>query len=198
MKPALLTAHQKTSFHNTCFFNINNPSFLAINEGSASLPDYSAGPQWAIFDSDGVVRERWQLIPSATNPNLFFQANTLEELAEKINTCTFQRYAMNGAVLKATVDRYNSFVGGQDIDFDKPSPQYKLEKAPFYAAWASISAHDSYAGLRINQKAQVIDLQGQVIPGLYCGGESAGGSSQHGLARCLAQGYIAGYEAARS
>jgi hypothetical protein len=42
----------------------------------------------------------------------------------------------------------------------------------------------------------VIDLNGEVIPGLYCGGESAGGFSQHGLARAVCQGYIAGTVAA--
>jgi succinate dehydrogenase/fumarate reductase flavoprotein subunit len=42
----------------------------------------------------------------------------------------------------------------------------------------------------------VIDMQGAVIPGLYCGGESAGGFSQHGLARCVVQGLIAGRNAA--
>ena len=39
-------------------------------------------------------------------------------------------------------------------------------------------------------------MQGTVIPGLYCGGESAGGFSQHGLARCVVQGLIAGRKAA--
>jgi len=52
--------------------------------------------------------------------------------------------------------------------------------------------HDARAGLRINAKCQVQDMNGQVIPGLYCGGESAGGFSQHGLARAICQGYIAG------
>lgn len=33
---------------------------------------------------------------------------------------------------------------------------------------------------------------GQVIPGLYCGGESAGGFSLHGVARAACQGFIAG------
>jgi hypothetical protein len=42
----------------------------------------------------------------------------------------------------------------------------------------------------------VIDMHGEVIPGLYCGGESAGGFSQHGLARCGVQGLIAGRNAA--
>ena len=46
------------------------------------------------------------------------------------------------------------------------------------------------------RKCQVIDLNGEVIPGLYCGGESAGGFSQHGLARAVCQGYIAGNVAA--
>jgi len=56
--------------------------------------------------------------------------------------------------------------------------------------------HDTRAGLRINPRAQVVDFQGKAIPGLYCGGESAGGFSQHGLARCCVQGRIAGMNAA--
>jgi tRNA U34 5-carboxymethylaminomethyl modifying enzyme MnmG/GidA len=43
----------------------------------------------------------------------------------------------------------------------------------------------------------VIDMNAKVIPGLYCGGESAGGFSQHGLARATCQGYIAGKNAGR-
>jgi len=39
-------------------------------------------------------------------------------------------------------------------------------------------------------------MAGAVIPGLYCGGESAGGFSQHGLARAVVQGLIAGRNAA--
>ena len=56
--------------------------------------------------------------------------------------------------------------------------------------------HDTRTGLRINAQCQVMDMQGQVIPGLYCGGESAGGFNQHGLGRCTTQGYIAGKNAA--
>jgi succinate dehydrogenase/fumarate reductase flavoprotein subunit len=41
-----------------------------------------------------------------------------------------------------------------------------------------------------------MDMNGQTIPGLYCGGESAGGFNQHGLGRCTTQGYIAGKNAA--
>ena len=99
--------------------------------------------------------------------------------------------------LEDTVARYNSFVdSGIDADFGKPTPKYKIAKAPFYAAWATPVIHDTRAGLRINAKCQVQDMNGKVIPGLYCGGESAGGFSQHGLARAICQGYIAGMNAA--
>jgi tRNA U34 5-carboxymethylaminomethyl modifying enzyme MnmG/GidA len=40
-------------------------------------------------------------------------------------------------------------------------------------------------------------MNGEVIPGLYCGGESAGGLSLHGRARATTQGFIAGNNAAK-
>lgn len=169
---------------------------LAINEGSQA-PDYSAGPTWSIFDSAAVEREGWTPEPPNVDPEFFFSADTLEELAAKLTANPYQKVEMPAENLVATVERYNLMVElGTDVDFDKPTPQYKIEQPPFYAAWSTPCIHDTYAGLRINMKAQVQDMTGQVIPGLYCGGESAGGCSQHGLARCIAQGYIAGAEAA--
>jgi succinate dehydrogenase/fumarate reductase flavoprotein subunit len=72
---------------------------------------------------------------------------------------------------------------------------HKIASPPFYAAWATPVVHDTRAGLRINEHCQVIDMHGEIIPGLYCGGESAGGFSQHGLARAACQGFIAGRHA---
>lgn len=169
---------------------------MAINEGSTA-PDFAAGPQWAIFDADAVTREKWNLDPPATHPDYFFTANTLAELAALLTKCPYQKAKMPATNLEATVKRYNQMVDlGADPDFAKPSPRYKIQTPPFYAAWATVTVHDTYAGLRINMKCQVMDLKGQVIPGLYCGGESAAGCSQHGVGRCLTQGYIAGKEAA--
>jgi succinate dehydrogenase/fumarate reductase flavoprotein subunit len=170
---------------------------LAINEGSTA-PDFGAGPQWAIFDADAVSREKWAINETSVHPDYFFSAPTLAELAEKISACPYQKAKMSAANLEATVAAYNKAVeAGVDEEFGKPKPQYKIEKGPFYAAWATITVHDTYAGLRINMNCQVMDMDGAVIPGLYCGGESAAGCSQHGLARCFAQGYIAGDAAAR-
>lgn len=165
---------------------------LAINEGSQA-PDYAAGPQWAIFDAAAVKRERMRIRDISGDPELFFKADTLEELAQKISTCPYQHCAMDGKVLAETVKRYNGFVEkGTDEDFEKPAPEHAIKEGPFYAAWATFVVHDSYAGLRINGDCQVMDMKGRVIEGLWCGGESAGGCSQHGLGRCLTQGYIIG------
>jgi succinate dehydrogenase/fumarate reductase flavoprotein subunit len=93
---------------------------------------------------------------------------------------------------------FNSYVdAGKDADFGKPSPKYKIQAPPFYAAWSTPVVHDSRAGLRITAKCEVVDLNGNIIPGLYCGGESAGGISLHGIARCAVQGRIAAREAAK-
>jgi hypothetical protein len=169
-----------------------NDAALAMNEGSQA-PHFGSGPQWAIFDSEAVKREKLNLDPPNTDPEYFFSANTLEELAGELTKNPWQKIPMPGAHLKATVERYNHFVDNRfDEDFEKPTPKYKIAVPPFYAGWGTVITHDSYAGLRINGKNQVVDLWGQVIPGLYCGGESAGGCSQHGLGRCYTAGYIIG------
>ncbi|HEY7218429.1 MAG TPA: FAD-dependent oxidoreductase [Candidatus Binatia bacterium] len=170
---------------------------LAMNEYSEP-PDYCAGPVWAIFDADAVQREGWKVVPPYVDSDgYFFFANTLEELAAAIKN-EYQAKPMKGSTLKATVERYNSFVDcGEDKDFGKPAPKYKIQTAPFHAAWGTPVVHDTRAGLRINAKCQVIDMSGQVIPGLYCAGESAGGFNQHGMGRCATQGYIAGADAAK-
>ncbi|HYW71341.1 MAG TPA: FAD-binding protein, partial [Pyrinomonadaceae bacterium] len=181
-------------------YNPNKHNFthaaLAMNEYSEA-PDYCPGPVWAIFDSEAVAREGWKVVPPYVDPDgYFFFANTLEELAAAIKN-EYQAKPMKGETLRVTVDRYNSMVDrGEDIDFGKPAPKYKIETPPFYAAWGTPVVHDTRAGLRINAKCQVIDMNGRVIPGLYCAGESAGGFNQHGMGRCATQGYIAGINAA--
>jgi FAD binding domain-containing protein len=169
---------------------------LAMNEYSEP-PDYCAGPVWAIFDAEAAQREGWKVVPPYVDPDgYFFSGSTVAELAAKIEN-EYQAKPMRGATLQATVERYNSMVDrGEDIDFGKPSPKYKIQTPPFYAAWGTLVVHDTRAGLRINAKCQVIDMKGEVIPGLYCAGESAGGFNQHGMGRCATQGFIAGINVA--
>ena len=144
-----------------------------------------------------IAREGWEPRPPNVDPQgFFFSADSIAQLASQI-VMPHQRVPMSGAALEATVARYNSFVAsGRDEDFGQQQPRYRIAKPPFYAAWATPIIHDTRAGLRINARCQVIDLKGEVIPGLYCGGESAGGFGQHGLARATCQGFICGTNAA--
>ena len=154
------------------------------------------GPIWAVFDHDAVVRQEWDPRPPHVDPEYFFSADTVAELARRIAN-PYQTRPMPAGVLQETVARYNSFVdSGADADFNKPTPRYKIQTPPFYAAWSTPIIHDTLTGLRTNAKAQVIDVRGEVIPGLYCAGESQGGFAQHGLGRATVFGRIAGREAA--
>jgi hypothetical protein len=171
-----------------------------LNAAMAGIGDgqNGGGPIWAIFDADAVTREKWDPNPPNVDydAGFCFKADTIGDLARKI-VMKYQRVPMPPENLEETVRRYNRFVEvGRDDDFGKPGPRFKIAKPPFYAAWATPVLHDTRAGLRINAKCQVVDMNGEVIPGLYCGGETAGGFSMHGLARCLTQGYIAGHNAA--
>ena len=157
-----------------------------LRDTTGITPDFAAGPIWAIFDADAVKREKWDLAPPATDPLFFFSADTVVELARQLRKNPYQKGEMPGQNLEATVARYNAIVDfGYDPDFEKPNPKYKIQTPPFYAAWATPLVHDTRAGLRINEKCQVLDMQGQVIPGLYCAGESAGGFALHGHSLAL-------------
>lgn len=152
------------------------------------------GPIWAIFDAEAAERENWTVESPFVDfeAGFCFSGETIAELAGNI-TNRHQRRPMSARVLEESVAKYNDYAdGGEDLEFGKSAPLYRIQTPPFYAAWATPVIHDTRAGLRINAQCQVVDFSGRVIPGLYCGGESAGGSSMHGLARCIVQGRIAG------
>ncbi|MDA1371568.1 MAG: FAD-dependent oxidoreductase [Proteobacteria bacterium] len=171
---------------------------LAINEGSQA-PDYFSGPLWAIFDEDAVTRNGWELrYPFVSDNGYFFKADTIEELAEKIYTGNeFQRMPLK--YLAETVATWNGYAAtGTDPEFERgeDAPIIPIASPPFYALSIMVIWHDSYGGLRVNGRQQVVDMQGQVIPGLYAGGEAVGGFNKHGLGKGHVHGYIAGTHAA--
>ncbi|MGH7091482.1 MAG: FAD-binding protein, partial [Stellaceae bacterium] len=173
--------------------NFINAALAGIGDGKNG-----GGPIWAIFDQAAVKREGWDPKPPNVDfaAGFCFAAGSIAELARK-TVMPHQRVPIPPDALEATVVRYNRFVEqGADLDFAKPKPLYKIAEPPFYAAWATPVVHDTRAGLRIDGNCRVLDLNGRIIPGLYCGGESAGGFSQHGLARAICQGFIAGQNAA--
>ena len=171
---------------------------LAMNEGSEP-PNYYSGPLWAIFDQDAVERTGWELRhPYVADNGYFFQADTIEELAEKIASGhEFQRVPLS--YLAETVATWNTYAdAGADPEFEREvdAPLNRIATPPFYALSIMVIWHDSYGGLRVNGRQRVVDMQGQVIPGLYAGGEAVGGFNKHGLGKGHVHGYIAGTNAA--
>lgn len=186
------------SYRNAANIKYDPCNFLNAAMAGTGDGTNGGGPIWAIFDSQAASREGWTLTPPYVDidAGFFFSANTIADLAASIVN-RYQRRPMPADVLQDTAARYNSFVdAGRDPDFGKPAPKFKIQTPPFHAAWSTPIVHDTRAGLRINARCQVMDFDGEVIPGLYCGGESAGGFSLHGLARCITQGRIAGRNAA--
>ena len=95
-------------------------------------------------------------------------SDTIEGLAEQLD--------IDPAVLADTVSTYNSYAeAGKDPDFAKEVMQATIVTGPFYATPHKPNIHHTMGGLKINTQCEVIDTNGNVIPGLYAGGEVCGG-----------------------
>jgi len=141
-------------------------------------------------------------------------------LAELAKAC-----GIDAKALQATVQRYNTLTqDGKDRDFGKGETPYNriqgdaikatrrglrnpcmgpIEQGPFYAVKVVMGSLGTFAGLRVNDHAQVIDAQGQAIPGLYAGGNDLssmmGGHYPAGgitLGPAMTFGFIAAHHAA--
>ena len=62
-----------------------------------------------------------------------------------------------------------------DIDPPKSNWSQKLDTPAFVAYPVTCGITFTFGGLRINERAQVLDTEDQVIPGLYAAGELVGG-----------------------
>lgn len=98
-----------------------------------------------------------------------FGADSLEELAKKIG--------VERGVLRATVEEYNSYCEkGHDELFAKNPCYLRPIKGPrFYAVKVRTVFLGTLGGIKINQRTEVIDKKGNVIPGLYAVGYDAAG-----------------------
>jgi succinate dehydrogenase/fumarate reductase flavoprotein subunit len=143
-----------------------------------------------------------------------------QTLAELTQVC-----GIDAQGLQATVQRYNTLAqDGKDRDFGKGETPYNriqgdainatrrglrnpcmgpIESGPFYAVKVVMGSLGTFAGLRVNDHAQVVDTQGQAIPGLYAGGNDLssmmGGHYPAGgitLGPAMTFGFIAAHHAA--
>lgn len=128
------------------------------------------GVIYCISDSTAANNTRdINVVEYAVEQGAAYKADTLEGLAEQLG--------MDPATLVDTVAKFNSYVDNEsDPDFGRTiyGPNIKVETAPFYASPRSPSVHHTMGGLKIDTQTHVIDVDGQIIPGLYAAGEVTG------------------------
>ncbi len=122
---------------------------------------------YIIFDQH--LRDNLKAIEKYVTNGLTVQADTIEELAEKLS--------IDPATLAKTLADWNAAVAAQDdalfgrttgMDNDLTTP-------PYYAIQIAPGIHHTMGGVKINTSAEVIDTDGNAIPGLFAAGEVTGG-----------------------
>ena len=132
---------------------------------------------WIVMDSDTYptgdeLNNFGETINQLVEAGRAFKGETLEELAEKIG--------VPAENLVAAVTEFNRHAEGGDLagtpdDFGRTLFSTPIDNGPFYAAARVPTVHHTMGGVRINQYCQVINENGQIIPGLYAAGEVTGG-----------------------
>ncbi len=126
-----------------------------------------------------------------------FKADTLEELAEKLEITDAKTFV-------ATVEHYNELVAaGKDTDFGKPANYLTpVTTPPFYGIHRHVRMSAICSGVDITDKHECLTPEGEIIEGLYavgnCSGHFYGGIDYPltvfglSLGRCYTEGYVIG------
>ena len=162
---------------------INKEGNRFVNEGGRrddmtnALFAQTDAYMWVVMDSDtyptGDERNNFgETANQLVEAGRAVKADTLEELAEKMN--------VPADTLIAAVTEFNRHAEGGDLagtpdEFGRTLYKTPIDTAPFYAAARIPTVHHTMGGVRINVNAQVLDENGNVIPGLYAAGEVTGG-----------------------
>ncbi len=76
----------------------------------------------------------------------------------------------------ATMEAWNACVESKtDAEFGRTSFANPLTTAPSYAVKVTAGVHHTMGGLKFNTATEVLNVNGEVIPGLYAAGEVTGG-----------------------
>ncbi len=106
-------------------------------------------------------------LEAAVEAKVAYKADTIEELAQ-----------VSGLEnLVESVNGYNAIVEkGIDEEFGRDVKTVKaLEVGPFYVLQSQRATLASFGGLKVNLASEVLDKDGNAIPGLYAAGEVANG-----------------------
>lgn len=155
-------------------------SYKIIGDACLQQPEHMA---FQIFDQNVMDASRpgidmFDMVPAQQN-RLLMRADSLAELAS--------RCGLEPDVLEQTIAEYNADVdAGEDSRFGRDGlcnhtgRLVKLDRPPYYYYPSTSVVLATYCGLTITPDAQVLDVFGTPIPGLFAAGEITGGF--HGAA----------------
>ncbi|MCR5090497.1 MAG: flavocytochrome c [Oscillospiraceae bacterium] len=137
---------------------------------SAAELEQTGGYAYIIFDQNLVDHNK--SAQEYINKGMAAEGATYEELAQNMG---LEGDAIQNFV--RTMDKWNASVAaGTDEEFGRNNGMDDdLSTAPFYAIQIAPGIHHTMGGIKINTEAQVIDTDGNVIPGLFAAGETTGG-----------------------
>jgi 3-oxosteroid 1-dehydrogenase len=184
----------------------------ALHAFDAGTHNYANLPYWLIVDQR--YRDKYQTFnaaPGAPTPSYMMQADTLEELAEMAEidakglvseVAHFNQMVSNGHDddFNRGDNTYDNFYMWGDTEFDPPFRTLgAIKQAPYYAVKMEAGALGTAGGPKTNADGQVIDWNGNPIPGLYAAGNAMAavlgevyGGAGGTLGPGMTFGYIAG------
>lgn len=135
---------------------------------SAAVLSQTGKTAYLVFDTS--VRKSLKAIEGYVKKGLLTEGETPEALAEKLG--------MPKEALAQTIAKYNRYVqDGNDPEFGRKASEMprQLNEGPYFAVEVGPAIHHTMGGIKINEKAEVLDANDNAIPGLYAAGEVTGG-----------------------
>ena len=133
---------------------------------SAAELAQTGGYAWLVVDQKMV--DASSVIAGYIKAGYTVQGDTYEALAEAMG--------VPADAFASTMEKWNAAVAaGRDDEFGRTSFANPLDTAPYYAIQIAPGVHHTMGGIKIDTSAQVLDTEGNVIPGLFAAGEVTGG-----------------------
>ncbi|MFE9975650.1 FAD-dependent oxidoreductase [Streptomyces hirsutus] len=183
----------------------------ALHQFDSTRFEYANLPCWIVIDQACLENYGFPLggvRPGDPAPEWMASGDTLTALAEEIGVPADR--------LNATVNRFNDLVdGGRDLDFGRGESAYdlwngdnsrtgtkitlgRLDTGPYHAVEVHSGTLGTKGGPRTNGDAQVLDVEGRPIPGLYAAGNAMAGTTgmvYGGAGGTLGPAMVFGYRA---
>ena len=135
---------------------------------SKAILNQTGKTAYLVFDMG--VRKSLKAIEGYVKQGLLTEGETPEALAQKLG--------IPAESFASTIASYNQIqASGNDAEFGRKASEMPrpLTEGPYYAVEVGPAIHHTMGGIKITPNAEVLDTNGNVIPGLYAAGEVTGG-----------------------